>query len=44
MLIGHLPLDLPLATTMTDQLLQGLTARPQPLKATQEVNRTDIQR
>jgi AcrR family transcriptional regulator len=28
MLIGHLPLDPPLAATMTDQLLHGLAPRP----------------
>jgi AcrR family transcriptional regulator len=40
MLIGHLPLGLPLATTMTDQLLHGLAARPQPFQSAQEVNQT----
>ena len=34
-LVGHLPLDQALATTMTDQLLQGLAARPQLLQTTQ---------
>jgi AcrR family transcriptional regulator len=31
-LVGHLPLDQALATTMTDQLLHGLAARPQLLQ------------
>jgi AcrR family transcriptional regulator len=39
MLVGHLPLDQALATTMTDQLLHGLGARPQLLRTTQEPNR-----
>jgi hypothetical protein len=39
MLVGHLPLDQALATTMTDQLLHGLAPRPQPLQTTQEANR-----
>jgi AcrR family transcriptional regulator len=34
-LVGHLPLDQALATTMTDQLLHGLAARPQLLQTTQ---------
>jgi AcrR family transcriptional regulator len=38
-LVGHLPLDQALATTMTDQLLHGLAARPQLLRTTQGANR-----
>jgi AcrR family transcriptional regulator len=34
-LVGHLPLDQALATTMTDQLLHGLAVRPQLLQTTQ---------
>jgi AcrR family transcriptional regulator len=34
-LVGHLPLDQALATTMTDHLLHGLAARPQLLQTTQ---------
>jgi AcrR family transcriptional regulator len=39
MLVGHLPLDQALATTMTDQLLHGLAARPQLLRTTHKANR-----
>jgi hypothetical protein len=39
MLAGHLPLDQSLATTMTDQLLHGLTASPQLLPTTQGTDR-----
>jgi AcrR family transcriptional regulator len=40
MLVGHLPLDQVLATTMTDQLLQGLTARSDHDPSTQPASGT----